>query len=475
MKQIISVWFYLLLCAGGAFCFSSCSDGSSVGVIDPDPNPNPDPSPTPNPNPQPSAEAKPRYVWIDAGGNFEDYANSQENIVRDLQKVKEAGFTDIVVDVRPTTGDVLFKSSVASSVKRLDVWNENGYVWIDRTATWDYLQTFIDEGHRLGLKVNASINTFVGGYLCPYGLGREGMLFREADKKEWASVDYLESGITNSMDLLNDNENWGAKFLNPANDEVQEYLLQILADLAQYDVDGIILDRCRYDDMGLMSDFSDESRTKFERYIGSKVSNWPTDVMPAGNEYNIPSPLPHYFKLWLEFRAKTIHDFVVKARNKIKAINTNIRFGAYVGAWYSSYYSSGVNWASPKYNTAVDYPQWATADYKNYGYADHTDFMFLGAYAGVDNIYGHTEWTMQGFCEQGRNLLKGDVKFAGGPDIGNSTGWEKGGQSAMIPKAIDACIQASDGFFVFDICHIKMYNYWSAFKRGFDNYLKTIE
>lgn len=57
----------------------------------------------------------------------------------------------------------------------------------------------------------------------------------------------------------------------------------------------------------------------------------------------------------------------------------------------------------------------------------------------------------------------------------SSTGWEKGRQSAMIPKAIDACIQASDGFFVFDICHIKMYNYWSAFKRGFDNYLKTIE
>ena len=133
-----------------------------------------------------------------------------------------------------------------------------------------------------------------------------------------------------------------------------------------------------------------------------------------------------------------------------------------------------MNWASPKYNTAVDYPTWAGAAYKNYGYADHCDFMFLGAYASTGNIYGTTEWTMQGFCQRGKNLLKGDTKFAGGPDIGNSTGWVSGGQSAKIPDAIDACINNSDGFFVFDLCHIKMYDYWSAFKKGFDKYLASI-
>ena len=57
-------------------------------------------------------EGKPRYVWIDASANFEDYANSRENIAADLAKVKDAGFTDIIVDVRPTIGDVLFESTV---------------------------------------------------------------------------------------------------------------------------------------------------------------------------------------------------------------------------------------------------------------------------------------------------------------------------------------------------------------------------
>ncbi|MCS2338207.1 hypothetical protein NXV01_25625 [Bacteroides sp. BFG-606] len=81
----------------------------------------------------------------------------------------------------------------------------------------------------------------------------------------------------------------------------------------------------------------------------------------------------------------------------------------------------------------------------------------------MNNIYGSGEWTMEGFCKNGRELLQGDVPFAGGPDIGNSTGWTDGGQSAKIPDAIDACINNSDGFFAFDLCHIKMYDYWNAF------------
>lgn len=58
----------------------------------------------------PSNADKPRYIWIDAAANFPDFANSKENIARDLTLAKNAGFTDVVVDVRPTSGDVLFKT-----------------------------------------------------------------------------------------------------------------------------------------------------------------------------------------------------------------------------------------------------------------------------------------------------------------------------------------------------------------------------
>ena len=82
-------------------------------------------------------------------------------------------------------------------------------------------------------------------------------------------------------------------------------------------------------------------------------------------------------KSWLAFRAKTIHDFIEKVSAKVHSVNSNCQFGAYVGAWYSDYYISGVNWASPKYDPKADGYKWASDDYKNYGYADHCDHRSL--------------------------------------------------------------------------------------------------
>ena len=186
----------------------------------------------PKPEPEKPAEetGKPRYVWIDAAANFCDYENDKDRIAADLKRIKDVGFTDIIVDVRPTSGDVLFKSSVASPLKKVDVWKGSSYVWVSRTGTYDYLQTFIDEARKVGLKVNASINTFVGGYLCPYGLGSDGMLFRESGRKSWASVINAKDGLVSVMDLTG-SEDYGARFLNPANEQVRNYVLQIIKDL----------------------------------------------------------------------------------------------------------------------------------------------------------------------------------------------------------------------------------------------------
>ena len=426
-------------------------------------------------DPTADVDNKPRFVWIDAAANFPDYANNKENIERDLLKVKNAGFTDVVVDVRPTMGDVLFRTNVVDQVKKLDVWTAAGYVYYERTALWDYLDAFVEIGHKLGLRVNAAINTFVGGNLYSYGLGKQGLLFRDSSKKKWGTTLNLKGGLTNTMDvdIKNDpNNEYGTKFLNPINEEVQQFILDLLGDLAKYNVDGIYLDRCRYNDFA--SDFSDISKKQFEDFIGEKVEHFPDDIIiPGTASYPLPASKPIYFKKWLEFRVKVIHDFIAKAKAKVKSVNSKINFGVYVGGWYSTYYDVGVNWASPKYDTAANYPEWATEDYKKYGYANLLDFMLVGAYAPVSNIYGNGEWTMQGFCRNAHNLLMGDVKFAGGPDIGNATGWENGGQGSKIPQTVDACINAGDGYFIFDLVHIKKYDYWSDLKVGFDSYLKN--
>ena len=416
----------------------------------------------------PKAE-KPRYIWIDAAANFPDFANSKENIARDLGLAKESGFTDIVVDVRPTNGDVLFKTTAGSQVEWLGAWVSGVYTKVNRTATWDYLQAFIDEGHRLGLRVHAGFNTFVGGNVT--ALGNAGVVFRDDEKAAWVTYKLSDSGIHSALD----EQTGGERFFNPVNEDVQNYICDLLEDLAAYEgLDGIILDRGRFE--GLASDFSDYTRKKFEAFLGHEIADFPGDVMRTDiTEGNIPSDVPVYFKKWLEFRVKVVHDFMVKARTRIKARNPEVKFGVYVGGWYSTYYANGVNWASPDYNTSLKY-SWATADYKNYGYADHMDQILIGAYAAPTAVYGNTEWTIQGFCRNAMDLIKGAAPVIEGPDVGNGQ-WATAGDAVVnqaITKSVDAAIHACDGYFLFDMIHLKQKNQWQYVKQGIDNYLVTV-
>lgn len=425
----------------------------------------------PEEKPEPPVEmTSPRYVWIDAAANFKDFANSKENIARDLAKAKDAGFTDIVVDVRPSMGDVLYATNKIDQVTKLDYWDGPTYKFIERTATWDYLQAFIDEGHKCGLKVHAAFNTMTAGNHYNYGLGEQGLLFRDASKKDWATSLNLESGITNVMDVTGELVDiYGTKFFNPANDEVQNFLCGLLGDLAKYDLDGIFLDRGRYDD--LRSDFSDVTRQKFEAFLGEKIINFPADILPAGAT-SLPETYPQHMQKWIEFRAKVMHDFMEKARAAVKAVNPKIQFGVYVGAWYSDYYGSGVNWASPAYNASAFY-NWASIGYKDAGYADMMDQMLLGAYASPNKVTGTTEWTMQGFCTLALAKIMGACPVVcGGPDVGNwdaDNAYTEAQENAAIVESVGVCCKASNGYFLFDMCHLRSGDKWQYVKKGMLN------
>lgn len=408
---------------------------------------------------------KPRYIWVDASANFPDFANSKENIARDLAKAKEAGFTDIVVGVRPSVGDVLFKTTHVDEVKFLNAWVSGVFTKIDRTETWDYLQAFVDECRKQGLRVHAAINTFQGG---SSSNGGTGLLFRDQSKREWATQLNTSDGIKSIMDTGET-----GKFLNPANDEVQTFLCNLLTDLAKYDLDGIFLDYGRF--ANLKSDFSDLTKAKFEAYLGGvKIENFPEDILPKGATA-LPAVYPKYLKQWLEFRVKIIHDFMDKARRSVKSVNPNIKFGVYVGGWYSSYYTVGVNWASKKYNTGAKH-KWASAKYNEFGYAALMDHMLIGAYATPLRVYGNAEWTMEGFCLQAKNKIMTDCPIvAGGPDVGN---WDDGDkvsqddENKAIVNSVKACMDACDGYFLFDMIHLKKANQWQYAKQGIDLAIK---
>ena len=58
---------------------------------------------------------------------------------------------------------------------------------------------------------------------------------------------------------------------------MQEHEIALFTEVARrYDLDGILLDRGRYDN--IQSDFSDFSRRAFEAYIGQPVERFPEDI-----------------------------------------------------------------------------------------------------------------------------------------------------------------------------------------------------
>lgn len=406
------------------------------------------------------AEEGPRIVWIEAGANFNQYGNSAENIAADCKRIADMGFTHVAVEVRPTSGDVLFKSAVAPALTEVAGWTPEGLRYRPRTANFDYLQAFIDSGHAAGLKVIAAINMMVGGFRCE--AGDRGLLYEHPELRSWAAVDYSERGLVNHLD---DDTTVGGRFLDPANKDVQAFLLKLLEELAAYDgLDGIVMDRCRYDDYALDAGYTAAAKEQFAKYIGKEPERWPVFAEP-GHIFLDKTPDALETR-WLTFRCKVIHDFVAECADAVHGVNKDLPLGIYVGAWFSEYYRSGVNWTSPRYDIAREEKtyRWATREYQETGFADLVDFMLLGTYCPAANVYGSTEKTMEGYAKLGRKRLCGDVPFAAGPDIGNEKGFQKGGKGALIPEIAAVMDREADGFFLFDLCHIRMFDYWDDIK-----------
>lgn len=410
-------------------------------------------------------------LWFDATANFKRFT-VKDSITYYLERSKEAGITDVVVDVKPITGEVLYPSKIAPVMKEWKGEYESGV----KDLSWDMLTVFLREGHRLGLKVHASTNVFVAGH----NHFDRGVVYSDPSKANWQTISYLPgTGFTK----ISEQKNKYSAMLNPANRDVQRYELSILKELVKMypQLDGIILDRVRYD--ALATDFSDYSRKAFEKYLRKKISRWPEDILsytPGDKPEKIKGPL---FNQWIEWRAKVIHDFVYEARGVIKKANPKIAFGDYTGSWYPTYYELGVNWASKDYDPSKEFP-WATPGYKKYAYAEALDLFTTGNYyfevtkAEKNKIdtskVNRTEaaqtraaedwYTVEGSADLVNRLTGRKVPVYAGLYVEQYKGHPE-----QFVKAIKMCREKSDGAMVFDIVHIIKYGWWKELQEGLKN------
>ena len=404
---------------------------------------------------------KPALMWFDAEANIKRFSNP-DSIDYYIDKIADLGFTHAAVCIRPITGYLLYDSELAPPYRGN---------YDDVKIDFDYLGKFIEAAHRRGIKVLASMNTFCAGHnYIDKGLIYDG-------HPDWASrVLDVDRGI---IPITEQKDKYGA-MVNPINPEYQDYIISVMKEIVtKYpEVDGIILDRVRYD--GITADFSDLSRREFEKYIGQKVKRFPDDILKlekVGDKGRFKViPGKHYLK-WIEWRTKNITDFMARARKEVKDTKPDAIFSTYTGAWYPSYYEVGVNFASNTYDPSKDF-DWATPEYKNLGYAELIDLYTTGNYytditiedsrKNTDTVWNETDseghsgswYCVEGSCKHLRDIM-GDNDVLGGVLV-DQLYFDK----SRLPRAIEMNLRASDGLMIFDIVHIINAGLWKEVEEG---------
>lgn len=398
------------------------------------------------------------YMWFDCEANYERLSNP-DSIYFYMKKTKDAGFDNVVVDVKSIMGEVLYDSHIAPYMGE---W-EGHY----RRQDYDMLGYFIEYAKELDMQVFGSLNIFAGGH----NFFDRGIIYKQ--HPEWQSIVYDRGTLTPISEMKHHYNG----MMNPANPEVQAYQLSVLKEFAELypEVDGIIFDRVRFD--GITSDFSQLSKELFEEYAGLTVENYPDDVLYWENNSK-GEPVwrrgPHFNK-WVEWRAMTIRNFVEKAHTMLKEVNPDLIIGDYTGAWYPTYYQLGVNWASKDYDPSERY-DWATENYKNTGYAEMLDVYMTGLYytlvtkEDVDNANGFTGVRTEAgmdvndltYCysvEGGAELAKG-LTMGAAPVIGSIYVEQYMNDFSVFGPAVTQAIKSTDGLMIFDIVHLIKHSLW---------------
>ncbi|WP_164111162.1 MULTISPECIES: alpha amylase family protein [Sphingobacterium] len=407
--------------------------------------------------PKPGEKKREVLVWVDARSNvFGTYGkfSDKEQIKGILDKLKDAGTTGLVIDVKPSSGYLMYASQYAPEFKALDGKNKPA----------DYVEFVLSEAKKRGFKAYLSIVTFVeaDGFR-KFGYGFDNPGFRE----KYESV--VVKDVNGTLGKIT--ETGKNMFVNPAAKEVQDRVLNIIKEIVgKFELDGLILDYGRYTDV--TADFSELSKIQFVDFMKRKYNQdirsslkFPSDIVTSwktSGEQLLPNVQGKYYRQWLVYRASVIQDFVKKARGAVKSIKPNVDFGVYVGAWYTTYYQVGVNWASKDYDPFQDFEvrfDWAYPGYGETGYAEELDLLMTGNYftqimlkdnSATASLKYHW-WSIEGSLNGIEYITKNRKPLYGSIDVGNVAYANK----SEISKAIKYILsRTSGGVMLFDVVHM---------------------
>ena len=266
---------------------------------------------------------------------------SSEEISNSIQKIKAAGIDNIFIETY-FHGRTIFPSKTMS---------DYGFITQNEKFTgFDPLKTWIDEAHKNGIKVHIWFETFYVGNMNPASNSKNIL----AVKPEWGNKTLDGYSSNNATPSVSEHNGY---FLDPSNNDVQEFLEKLLTEIiTDYKPDGINLDYIRYPQAISNYPSGNWGYTENAREIFSE-------------KYGVdPIELKTTDLLWLEwnnFRRNYVSDFVKKIGN------LGQKHGIYVSAVIFpdksvAYTRKLQDWAAWSQNHYVNgfTPLFLTCDYK---------------------------------------------------------------------------------------------------------------
>lgn len=408
----------------------------------------------------PNQQQSELVMWVEQFPNAKVLTN-REAVATMVNNAKKAGFTSIGLDVKGPEGYVSYRKNDLSKTPYLTATkNPNKQVKDDG---FDLLEVVLQEAHKIGLKVYTSFNFFTEGNITvnDYAILHEHkdweeIVQRPEDKGKLLKITESTRGKEAAKGKL-----LALAFVNPSNKEVQDFqLLRVEEVLKNYDIDGIVLDRCRYDN--LYADFSHVTRNAFEEYLekeGKILENFPADAFKIDKEGTLVKG--QFFKEWITFRSQTICDFTRRIRSLVDKYKTeknpNLKMAAYVGSWYEVYYQNGVNWASNqfKYDDRLSFPDSEIygENYNKTSYLNNLDFLMIGTYY-------KTPKEVNRYITLGNILTCGQIPLLGSMSLPDLSVTDQG-------KVFGASLKNSSGLMIFDNCYVDWNTFFEQMKIAF--------
>ena len=445
-----------------------------------------------------------RMLWVDATANLEWTVQPEK--VRDFcAQAKNSGFNELVVDVKPINGKLLFASEPSERFSQ--------FRNITVPENYDLLAEFSRAARATGLRISVGVNVFSEGHSYFPGVGKayenpswqtkvavpvyeavlesgkrmpirtdenakpnENELRISANGEEMPGLKTKVEGVPagekivrvdSHIELVPQTKAFPemvAVFVEPLEPGVRERILNILKTVARYEIDGIVFDRLRFP--ALSAGMGPAMKREFEKRYGA-VSYWPESVFVPNPEP--ASPLLHgpRFAEWMQFRTEVITEFLAEARKAIREINPKLSVGSYVGAGWETYYEVGVNFAA---DTGLRRYPWALEEYGLSGYAGLLDFLAPGVFYKVARevdpgvVPGRERFTVQGAA----NLIKslsGRATFIYPTLYGLD--WDKNPEG--LRTAIRESRRIGNGVMLFDASYVIENNWWPLFADEFKN------